>query len=58
MAALCMEAGKPEQAREHIDALMQVAPDVTVSWAQLYPYRSSTHLDRLLNDLREAGLPE
>lgn len=58
MATLCIETDKPDQAREHIDALMQAAPDVTVSWAQIYPYRSSAHLDRLLNGLRKAGLPE
>ena len=60
MVAYAAESGNQQQLREHLDALMQFAPDFIDSLfrGENRVFQQSEHLEALLAGLREAGFPK
>lgn len=51
--------GRPTDAREEARRILRIKPRFSVSWwATLNRYRNESDLDRILDPLRKAGLPE
>ncbi len=49
---------QPEKARAHVEALLEVAPDASIETIRRPPFKEEADLDRFLDGLRKAGLPE
>jgi adenylate cyclase len=59
IAACHAELGRMEEARKHAALALQARPDFSVAaWGKRLPYKNETDLQRFLNGLRKAGLPE
>jgi hypothetical protein len=50
--------GRLEEARAEVSKILAKNPDYTLKSAKLLPYRDETHRERLVNELRKAGVPE
>jgi adenylate cyclase len=52
-----MELGQEEQARRYAAEVMRISPDFSFKYFhQVYPYKDPAHLERILVNLRKAGL--
>jgi len=59
VAACHAELGQMEEARRHAALALQVKPDFSVSaWGERLPFKHEADLQRFLDGLRKAGLPE
>jgi adenylate cyclase len=59
VAACHAELGHVEEARRHSALALQVKPDFSVAaWGERLPFKHEADLQRFLDGLREAGLPE
>jgi adenylate cyclase len=58
LAAVLVRLGRVEEARAVIAAFREQAPDFTVSTMENFPFQNRTDLERWMEDLRTAGLPE
>ena len=58
LAAVLVRLGRVEEARAVIAAFREQAPDFTVSTMEKFPFQNRTYLERWMEDLRTAGLPE
>jgi adenylate cyclase len=59
VAGCYAELGQMEDARKHSALALQVRPDFSVAtWGKRLPYKNEADLQRFLNGLRKAGLPE
>ena len=58
LAASLVELGRPEAAREAVDALLAVAPGYTLASAAAHSAFRGPTRERYLGALRKAGLPE
>ena len=57
LAATYASLGRISDASWEVDKIMTIDPDFSLSyWANTQPYRSHLRLERMLNDLRKAGL--
>jgi len=55
------EFGKEEEARNHVEEVLRISPGFSlkdVKRISTFRYKESAHLERRLNALRKAGLPE
>ena len=58
-AAALMQLGRVEDARRAIQRLLELAPGMTVSGLrERWPIRDAEALERVLDSLGQAGLPE
>jgi len=52
-----MELGREEQARRYAAEVMKISPDFSFKYFhQVYPYKDPAHLERIVVNLRKAGL--
>jgi adenylate cyclase len=59
VAACHAELGRMEEARKHTALALQARPDFSVAaWGKRLPYKNEADLQRFLDGLRKAGLPE
>ncbi len=58
LAAVLVRLGRLEEARSEIEAYMAAGPGMTLSDMEKSPYQHREYLDRRIEDLRRAGLPE
>ena len=61
LADIYAELGKEDEARTHAAQVIKIKPGFSlkdVSKINTYRYKDSTHLERRLNALRKAGIPE
>jgi adenylate cyclase len=58
LAAVLVRLGRVEEARAVIAAFREQAPDFTVSTMENFAFQNRTYLERWMEDLRTAGLPE
>jgi adenylate cyclase len=58
LAAVLVRLGRVEEARAVIAAFREQSPDFTVSTMENFPFQNRTYLERWMEDLRTAGLPE
>ena len=59
LAANCGQAGRIEEARAAIAELKRVAPDITIETTRSQvPWQDPADMERYLDGLRKAGLPE
>lgn len=59
LAASFAHLGMLDDARAQADLVLKLHPQFTISnWAQRPPYKDQAILDRYMDDLRRAGLPE
>jgi len=57
LAASNMAMGRPEQARSATEKVVELAPNFNLAeFGETQPYKEQKHLDRLLDQLRSAGL--
>jgi adenylate cyclase len=53
------ELGRMEEAGKHTALALQARPGFSVAaWGERLPYKNETDLQRFLDGLRKAGLPE
>ena len=57
-AAVLVRLGRVEEARAVIAAFREQSPDFTVSTMENFAFQNRTYLERWMEDLRTAGLPE
>jgi adenylate cyclase len=54
-----IQLGRDEQARSYAAEVMKISPNFSFKYfQQVYPYKDPAHLERILINLRKAGLPE
>ncbi len=59
MIANYMAIGRSNEARDLVPALLEVNPDFTLAQVpQIAPFKKKEDLDRYVDLLRQAGLPE
>ena len=58
LAAVLVRLGRVEEARAVIAAFREQEPDFTVATMENYAFQNRTYLERWIEDLRTAGLPE
>jgi adenylate cyclase len=61
LADVYAEFGKEEEARTHVAEVLKIKPGFSlevVSKISTYEYKDPAHLERRLNALRKAGIPE
>ena len=58
LAAVLVRLGRVEEARAVIAAFREKAPDFTVATMENFSFQNRTYLERWMEDLRTAGLPE
>ena len=59
LAANYAHLGMMDEARQHADEVLQLHPQFTVkAWAERPPYRDRAIIERYMDGLRQAGLPE
>jgi adenylate cyclase len=58
LAAVLVRLGRVEEARKVIEAFVAETPDHTLSTEMAYRWQHRPYLDKLIDDLRTAGLPE
>ena len=59
LAACCVELGEIEKAKSYIEALLRLMPGASVKYfEETQPFKNNSDLNRLLDALRKAGLPE
>ena len=59
VAACHAELGRMEEARKHTALALQARRDFSVAaWGERLPYKNEADLQRFLDGLRKAGLPE
>lgn len=59
LAALYMEAGREQEARRHVASAIAKHPRISLRLIRASePYRDEAYLDRYLDSLRRAGMPE
>lgn len=59
VAACHAELGHMEEARTHAESALKVRPDFSIgTWSRGLPYKNDADLQRFLDGLRKAGLPE
>jgi adenylate cyclase len=58
LAAVLVRLGRVEEARAVIAAFREQEPDFTVATMENYAFQNRTYLERWMEDLRTAGLPE
>ena len=58
LAAVLVRLGRVEEARTVIAAFREQAPDFTVATMENFAFQNRTYLERWMEDLRTAGLPE
>jgi TolB-like protein/Flp pilus assembly protein TadD len=59
LASAYMEVDRRAEAEKEIEAILDVSPDYSVTWAdKVFPYRLDQNNHRFIENLRKAGLPE
>jgi len=59
LAANHMAAGRADEARAEITAILQANPNLTLTQVRaMAPFSKEENLNRYLDQLRQAGLPE
>jgi adenylate cyclase len=59
VAACHAELGRMEEARKHTALALEARPDFSVAtWGKKLPYKNEADLQRFLDGMRKAGLPE
>lgn len=59
LAATYIGLGRIEEARSHVTELLKIAPDLSVDNARkMFSFKDPAHVERCLDALRRAGLPE
>ena len=58
LAVVLVRLGRIEEARKEIEAFVAEAPHYTLSTEMASPWQHRPYLDKLIGDLRTAGLPE
>ena len=59
LAAVFAHLGRLDEARNEAEEFMKVAPNFSIKeWAKMEPYTDPNDLQRYVNGLRKAGLPE
>ncbi len=58
LAAVLVRLGRVEEARTVIAAFREKAPDFTVATMENFAFQNRTYLERWMEDLRTAGLPD
>ena len=54
-----IQLGRKEQARSYAAEVLKISPHFSLKgFREVYPYKESAHLERILTNLRKAGLPE
>ena len=54
---VCMQLGREKQAREYAAELLKVSPTFSFKYfSNIFPYKNPAHLERILSNLRKAGL--
>jgi adenylate cyclase len=57
LAATYIELGRDEEARASAAEMLKIKPDTTLEWlAKMVPWKNKDDVDRLIGDLRKAGL--
>ena len=58
-AAIYIELGRDKDARDSASEILKIKPNITLGWlAKMLPWKNKDDTDRLIGDLRKAGLPE
>jgi len=56
---VCMQLGRVEEARTYVAELLKMIPNFSLEgFRKIYAYKDPAHLERILVNLRKAGLPE
>ncbi len=58
MAASLVELDRMDEARNAVQRVQDVNPGVTLKTVREFAFSGTEHLDRFVDDLRKAGLPE
>ena len=59
LAATCVGLGRIKKARSHVTELKKIMPDLSVDEARkMFSFKDPAHVERCLDTLRRAGLPE
>ena len=58
LAAAYVRLGKLEEARSEIAQMLEKEPDYTLENFKVWPYKNKEDLERWMEDLRKAGVPE
>jgi adenylate cyclase len=58
LAAVYARMGRLEEARAEVSKILEINPDYTLKSENNLPYKDETRRERLVNDLRKAGVPE
>ena len=59
LAASCAQLGRIEDARAALEEAARIMPDATIGSLSIQlPFKDPAHLDRYMEGLRKAGLPE
>jgi tetratricopeptide (TPR) repeat protein len=58
LAAVYIQLGQLEEARDEVSKLLEKNPHFTLKAVNNQPYKNVNRLQRLINDLRKAGVPE
>ena len=59
LAVTYIELGRDEEARASAAEMLKIKPNITLAWlSKMIPWKNKDHLNRLIGDLRKAGLPE
>ena len=59
LADVCVQLGREEEARTYAAEVLQIAPNFFLEVLHtVYPYKDPAHLERILDNLRKAGLPD
>ncbi len=58
LAAVYVRLGRLEEARAEVSKLLEKNPHFTLKSLNNRPYKDENRRERLINDLRKAGMPE
>ena len=58
LAAVLVRLGRPAEARAEVEASMKSDPEFKISKVSKMPFKYQSDLDRFVEDLRRAGVPE
>ena len=58
LAAVYVQLGRLEEARAEVSKLLEKNPHYTLRSENNSPYKDENRRERLINDLRKAGMPE